>query len=300
MSEAALARPTVTPAASRRPRLDADDPTPALNDLTWTQRLRGYVRLGAFIIVTLLFIPFQWVFVKLRLPFRKSIPFRFHRLSCRILGIRVTVTGQIEEGGGIIIASNHVSWLDILTVSSVGPISFIAKKQVGTWPFFGLLARLQETIFVERERRQKTAEQRDVIKERLAKGDVIVLFPEGTSSDGNRVLPFKSALLSAAEGKIKDERTGEEKAIRVQPMSVAYTKIQGLPMNRDYRPFFAWYGDMDLVPHLWDAVRLGPIDCEITLHPSMTVESVGSRKAMTVACEKAVTDSLVKALAGRG
>ena len=294
MSEAAL-----QPAAARRPHAPGWDDEFAPNELTFMQKVRGYVRLTAFVLLTLFAIPFQWVLVKLKLPGRKAIPFRFHRVVCWILGLRVKVTGAIEPGGGVLIASNHISWLDIVTISSVGPISLIAKKQVDTWPFFGLLARLQETVYVERERRAKTAEQRDVIKERLGAGDNIVLFPEGTSSDGNRVLPFKSALLSAAEGKIKDGKGGE-KAIRVQPMSVAYTKIQGLPMNREYRPFVAWYGDMDLVPHLWELFRIGPIDCEITLYPSMTVEEVGGRKALTQKCEAIISASLARSLAGRG
>lgn len=293
MSQAAL------PLPGRRPRLDAADITPALNELTRMQRVRGVVRLIGFVILTLFVIPVQWLFVKLRLPWRKAIPFRYHRLVARIMGMRVKVTGAIEPGGGILIASNHISWIDIVSISTVGPISLIAKKQVDTWPFFGLLARLQETVYVERERRAKTAEQRDVIKDRLSDGDNIVLFPEGTSSDGNRVLPFKSALLSAAEGKIKG-KDGIEKPIRVQPMSVAYTKLQGLPMNRDYRPFFAWYGDMDLIPHLLEAFSLGAIDCEITIHPPMTVEQMGSRKALTMACERIISDSLSRSLAGRG
>ncbi|MCC6918186.1 MAG: 1-acyl-sn-glycerol-3-phosphate acyltransferase [Alphaproteobacteria bacterium] len=293
MSEAALS------ASGRRPRLDVDGVTPALNELTRMQKARGILRLVGFVLLTLLVIPVQWVFVKLKLPLRKSIPFRYHRIVARIMGMRVRVTGAIEGGGGVLVASNHISWLDIVSISTVGPISLIAKKQVDTWPFFGLLARLQETVYVERERRAKTAEQRDVIKDRLGQGDTIVLFPEGTSSDGNRVLPFKSALLSAAEGRIKD-RKGGEKAIRVQPMSVAYTKIQGLPMNRDYRPFVAWYGDMDLIPHLLELFSLGAIDCEITVHPSMTVEQMGSRKALTVECERIISESLSRSLAGRG
>jgi 1-acyl-sn-glycerol-3-phosphate acyltransferase len=293
VSQAAL------PAAGRRPRLDAGDVTPELNELTRMQRTRGIVRLTGFVLLTLVIIPIQYLLVKLRLPLRKSIPFRYHRMVARIMGMRVKVTGAIEGGGGILVASNHISWLDIVSISTVGPISLIAKKQVDTWPFFGLLARLQETVYVDRERRAKTAEQRDVIKERLADGDTIVLFPEGTSSDGNHVLPFKSALLSAAEGRIRG-KDGVEKPIRVQPMSVAYTKLQGLPMNRDYRPFFAWYGDMDLVPHLLEAFSLGAIDCEITIHPSMTVEQMGSRKALTLACERIISDSLSRSLAGRG
>ncbi len=284
--------------AGRRPHLDADRELPLLNEMTRTQYARGVVRLTLFVLLVLLILPIQWVLMRLNFG-AKVLPFRIHRLFCRIFGIKVHVTGAIEPGGGVLIASNHVSWIDILTISSVGPISFIAKSEVNTWPGFGLLARLQQTIYVARDRRSKTAEQRDEIKERLGQGDTIVLFPEGTSSDGNRVLTFKSALMSAAEGTIPDGKGGE-KPIRVQPMSVAYTKLYGLPMNRAYRPFYAWYGDMDLVPHLWDMARLGPFECEITIHPSMTVADVGSRKALAAKCEALVSESLTKALVGRG
>ncbi|BCW86958.1 hypothetical protein sos41_00840 [Alphaproteobacteria bacterium SO-S41] len=294
MSEAALTTPEI-----RRPRAPEWDDAPPLNALTFMQKLRGYVRLTGFVLLTLAIIPFQWVLVKLKLPGRKTIPHLYHRIVARLIGMRVKITGAIESGGGVLIASNHISWLDIISVSNVGPISLIAKKQVDGWFFFGLLARLQETVYVERERRTKTAEQRDVIKDRLALGDTIVLFPEGTSSDGNRVLPFKSALLSVAEGNLKLP-DGTEKAIRVQPMSIAYTRIQGLPMNREYRPFAAWYGDMDLIPHFVELFRIGPMDCEITVFPSMTVEEVGSRKALTQKCEAIISESLAKALAGRG
>lgn len=284
--------------AGRRPHLDADRELPLLNEMTRMQTARGVVRLTGFVLVVLLILPVQWVLMKLNFG-AKVLPFRIHRLFCRIFGIKVHVKGAIEPGGGVLIAANHSSWIDILTISSVGPLSFIAKSEVNTWPGFGLLARLQQTIYVARDRRSKTAEQRDEIKERLGRGDTIVLFPEGTSSDGNRVLTFKSALMSAAEGTIPNGKGGE-KAIRVQPMSVAYTKLYAMPMNRPYRPFYAWYGDMDLVPHLWDMARLGPFECEITIHPPMTVADVGSRKALAAKCEELVSDSLVRSLTGRG
>lgn len=282
----------------RRAHLDADRDLPRLTEMTRMQTARGYVRLTLFVLTVLVVLPFQWVLLKTGLA-PKLLPFRVHRIFCRIFGIKVHVTGAIAPGGGVLIASNHNSWIDILTISSVGPLSFIAKSEVNTWPGFGLLARLQQTIYVARDRRSKTAEQRDEIKERLGKGDTIVLFPEGTSSDGNRVLTFKSALMSAAEGTISDGKGGQ-KPIRVQPMSVAYTKLYGMPMNRAYRPFYAWYGDMDLVPHLWDMARLGPFECEITIHPPITVTEIGSRKALAAKCEALVSDSLTKALVGRG
>lgn len=304
MSQAALTAPALadtparTEAPGRRPHADADRPLPQLNEMTRMQTARGVVRLTMFVLVVLLILPFQWALMRLNFG-AKVLPFRIHRLFCRIFGIKVHVKGAIAPGGGVLIAANHSSWIDILTISSVGPLSFIAKSEVNTWPGFGLLARLQQTIYVARNRRSKTAEQRDEIKERLGKGDTIVLFPEGTSSDGNRVLTFKSALMSAAEGVIPDGQGGE-KAIRVQPMSIAYTKLYGLPMNRAYRPFYAWYGDMDLVPHLWDMARLGPFECEITIHDPVTVAEIGSRKALAAKCEALVSESLARSLAGRG
>jgi 1-acyl-sn-glycerol-3-phosphate acyltransferase len=302
VSQAALPalplEPTALAKAGRRPHADADRDFPQLNEMTRMQTARGWFRVTLFITSILIVLPFQFILVKLNLG-PKIIPFRFHRWLLRVFGIKVKVTGAIEPGGGVLIAANHSSWIDIITISSVGPISFIAKSEVDTWPGFGMLARLQKTIYVARNRRSKTAEQRDEIKERLAGGDTIVLFPEGTSSDGNRVLNFKSALMSAAEGGIPDGKGGE-KPIRVQPVSIAYTKLHGLPMNRAYRPFYAWYGDMDLVPHLWDMARLGPFDCEITIHPSMTVTEVGSRKALAAKCEALVSESLVRSLTGRG
>jgi 1-acyl-sn-glycerol-3-phosphate acyltransferase len=303
MSQAALPAlpldaPAVAAVSGRRPHADADREMPLLNEMTRMQTARGVFRLTIFVLSILLVLPFQYVLMRLNFG-AKIIPFRFHRWLLRVFGIRVKVSGAIEPGGGVLIAANHSSWIDILTVSSIGPISFIAKSEVNTWPGFGLLARLQQTIYVARDRRSKTAEQRDEIKERLAGGDTIVLFPEGTSSDGNRVLTFKSALMSAAEGTIPDGKGGE-RPIRVQPVSIAYTRLYGLPMNRAYRPFYAWYGDMDLVPHLWDMARLGPFNCEITIHPSMTVADVGSRKALAAKCEALVSESLVRSLTGRG
>lgn len=303
MSQAALApfltAPAATPAATaaRRARLE-DDPQIKLNAPTRLQKARGAMRVTGFVVLILLGMPVQWVLLKTRVG-RKILPFRFHRLMAKVLGIRVTVKGTIAEGGGVLIAANHTSWLDIVAISTVGPVSFVAKSQVGTWPVFATLAKLQETILVVREKRSKTAEHRDTITGRLALGDNIVLFPEGTSSDGNRVLPFKSALMSAAEGDVP-QKDGSLQPIRVQPMSVAYTKLQGIPMGRTYRPFFAWYGDMDLIPHLRECQRFGPIDVEITIHEPTTVKAAGSRKALAEQCEKLIRETVARSLAGRG
>lgn len=259
--------------------------------------LRAAVLLAGFIGSAVLLMPFQWVSVKLGLPAAKSIPLFFHRWLCRLVGIRVHVKGVRYDDGPCLMASNHVSWLDITVLSSVLRCSFVAKKEVGGWPFFGTLARLQQTVFVDRDRRAKVGDQRNEIYARVAKGDRLVLFPEGTSGDGNRVLPFKSALMSVAELGLGDEE--EAKPIVVQPVSVAYTRLSGLPMTRRYRPFFAWYGDMELFPHLWEAFSLGPIDVVVAFHEPVMLEGRGNRKQLAAYCGACSAEGLVRAVMGR-
>ena len=157
--------------------------------------------------------------------------------------------------GGVILTANHTGWIDIPVLSAVTPVSFVAKQEVNLWPFFGTLARLQRTVFVRRER-SKALEDRDNIRRRLSDGDALVLFPEGTSGDGNRVLPFKSSLLSAAELALGEGVEGAARHAPVQPVSVTYVGLHGVPMGRENRPLIAWYGDMELVSHLWEARAL--------------------------------------------
>jgi 1-acyl-sn-glycerol-3-phosphate acyltransferase len=258
--------------------------------------LRAFCILVVFLGVTLLLIPLQWLAVKLHLPIRRTLPRRYHRFVCRLFGVKIHAVGAPLQGG-VLMAANHTGWLDIPILSSVAPVSFVAKSEVGSWPFFGTLARLQRTIFIRREK-TKAAEARDNIKQRLLEGDMLVIFPEGTSSDGNRVLPFRSALLSAADLVIgKDLALGDVHA-PVQPVSVAYVGLHGMPMGRETRPFFAWYGDMELVPHLWEALQTGPLDVTVEFHPPMTIDEAGGRKALAARCEVLVRDGLIRALLG--
>jgi 1-acyl-sn-glycerol-3-phosphate acyltransferase len=182
-----------------------------------------------------------------------------------------------------------VSWLDIVILSSVAPVSFIARHDVNAWPFFGSLARLQRTVFVDRERRLSTGASRDEMRERLAAGDMLVLFAEGTSGDGTRVLPFKSTFFAAAENS----------GVAIQPLSVVYTGHRNAPMPRHLRPLYAWYGDMDLPPHLWAALAHGPIEVKIICHAALSMADHGSRKILAKQAEEAVRQGLVDTLHGR-
>lgn len=264
-----------------------------------TAKLRAAVLLTGFIGSAVLTMPFQAACLRLRLKAARRIPNLYHRYLCWLLGIRVTVKGEPLRSGASLIAANHTSWLDIPVLSSVAPASFVAKSEVAGWPFFGTLAKLQQTVFVERERRTRTVHSRNEIHSRIAAGDTLILFPEGTSSDGNRVLPFKSALMSVAQLAIVNSAEEREDDLVVQPVSVAYVKLHGLPMGRRYRPYFAWYGDMELFPHLWEAFSLGPIDVVVEYHQPVTIRHVGNRKALAAYCEARCAEGLARALAGR-
>ena len=260
--------------------------------------LRAAFLVFCFVAMTLLLIPVQWLAVKLRAPAARAIPLIYHRALCRLIGIRMTARGVPEEVRPVLMVANHTSWLDIPILSAQARLSFIAKNEVNDWPFFGLLAQLQRTVFIARGKRSDTQKQRDEILGRLGNGDTLVLFPEGTSSDGNRVLTFNSALFSVAEGELRTSG-GKMRPVTVQPVSIAYTRLHGLPLGRRLRPLFAWYGDMSLVPHLWEAFGAGPLDVQIQFHPPVSIRSFASRKALARHCESVIADSMTLALAGR-
>ena len=248
-------------------------------------------RLAIYLAFTLLLMPVQAFGLALRRPWTASLPRFYHRGCCRILGLRVRRIGRPTKSRPVLFAANHISYLDITVFGSLIAGSFIAKNEVAGWPLFGWLARLQRSVFIDR-RVRSTAHQRDTIAGRLAAKEALILFPEGTSGDGNRVLPFKSALFSAAD----QSATGP---VTVQPVSIAYTRLDGMPIGRRLRPLFAWYGAMTIAPHLWTLVGLGTIEIVVEFHPSTTLADCGSRKALARYCQERVAGGLANAVSGR-
>ncbi len=253
----------------------------------------GGLRLALYLAWTLLLIPAQAVAVALKLPARHCIPVFYHRVCARIIGFDVVVRGERVAQGPVLFVSNHSSYLDITVLGSVIPGSFVAKSEVAGWPFFGLLAKLQRTVFVERKARAGVERQRDELGARLDAGDSLILFPEGTSSDGNRTLPFKTALFAVAARRIDD------KPLTVQPVSITPTRLDGIPMGIAFRPYYAWYGDMDLAPHLWTVFTLGRMTVEVEFHPPVTIDGFSSRKALADHCQRAVSGGVARAVSGR-
>lgn len=249
-------------------------------------------RLLAYAGLTLALMPVQLLAVAFRWPLRKRLPFWYHGRTCRLLGIRIDRLGQPSRRHPTLYVANHVSYLDIEVLGSILKASFVAKAEVAAWPFFSWLAKLQETVFVER-RVHRAAEHRDEMSRRLEAGDDLILFPEGTSGDGNGILAFKSALFSVAE------RRPHDQPLTVQPVSIAYTRLDGLPLGRYLRPFFAWYGDMELGNHLWHAISLGRVTVVVEFHEPVTLDQFGSRKALSDYCYDVVARGVAAALSGR-
>jgi 1-acyl-sn-glycerol-3-phosphate acyltransferase len=243
-------------------------------------------------VVALTLIPLQWLSVCFNIGDKAFLPRLFHRAVRRIVGFKIVQTGAIATDRPLLFAINHSSWLDITVFGGMTPVAYVAKQEVASWPVFGLFARLQRTVFIERTR-QRTAGHRDEMLRRLDAGERIGLFPEGTSSDGNRVLPFKSAFFAVAE-----HRT-EGKPLPVQPVSIAYVGLNGLPIGRDGRPTFAWYADMDLAPHLWGVLSAGPFTVSVQFHPVVTIDEFASRKELARYCEDTVAKGVSDALSGR-
>ncbi len=252
----------------------------------------GVLRLALYGAVTLVLAPVQVVILLLLPRLWWLLPRLYHQLCCRIMGLKVRVIGAPSKTRPTLFVSNHVSYLDIPVMGSILPVSFVAKVEVSQWPGYGLLAKLQRTVFVDR-RRHTTHKQRDSLQARLAAGDPLVLFPEGTSNDGNRILPFRSALLSVAEA------APTERPLVIQPLSIAYTSINGLPMGWGLRPLVAWYGGMELGGHLWRFSRLGRVEVVLQFHDPVQVSDFTSRKDLTRHCAEAVARGVDRALGGR-
>jgi len=247
-----------------------------------------------FFTTTPLLLLLPWTLGKLGLPGWGFIASNYYRVLCTLLRIRVHVNGTPMHDRAVLYVSNHVSWADILVIGSLAPVAFVAKREVASWPLVGIAAKLQRTVFVDRTRRHQAGEAVADIVKRLKDGVSVVLFAEGTSSDGNRVLPFRSALLGAVE-----EASTHAGNTLIQPMSISYTGLHGIPMGRQHRPLVAWYGDLDFLPHIKAFIELGAVDAVVSYGEAVPADVEIDRKAMTTRLESSVRGLLASALRGR-
>ncbi|MFK7792852.1 MAG: lysophospholipid acyltransferase family protein [Devosiaceae bacterium] len=254
--------------------------------------VRAGFKMIPLIIILLLLLPFQWLANLVGLKqVATRLPIAFHWVALRCMGVRIHQEGANLAKGPVVLAGNHVSWLDIVMIGASGRFRFISKDDVADWPVFGTLARLQNTLFVSRTRKTDTGKMTDDMRQALADGDRLVLFAEGTTSDGGQVLPFRPALLGALVGNAKD--------IMVQPFTIAYVRRDGLPISRGQRATLGWYGDLDLLPSLLDIIHGGPLDVSFILGEPKNVSELGGRKPAALHLETEVRKTLATKLRGR-
>lgn len=247
--------------------------------------IRAALRLAVYLLFTFGCMPVQFWALRFRPAFAKTFPVWYHRKCLKLFGIKVEQVGAPTAQRPCLFVANHCSYLDIPVVTSLMPISFVAKAEVAGWPLFGWLAKLQQTLFIDR-RLSKVGQGQSALAARLKAGDNLMLFPEGTSSDGTRVLPFRRALLQTALDQ------ASELALAIQPVSIVCVGMEGLPADRSARQFYAWFGDMSLAPHLWAYCHLHSSVVRVTFHAPIDVSRIGSREALAEQAEAVVAQGL--------
>jgi 1-acyl-sn-glycerol-3-phosphate acyltransferase len=274
-------RPTMLPAVERQPGFFLGLPHGREGWLV-ARRVRVVRRGLAILLWTVPAMLIQAVC--LMVPGRARVTFArvYWRVFAALMGIEVRVVGtpvvQVD-GRRVVYVSNHSSWVDIPVVGGVLEGRFVAKAEVAGWPVISTIARLGRTVFVSRAR-VSAGRERDEMRAVLAAGDNLILFPEGTSSDGSRVLAFRTSFFALAEAR------GEEDAASmplIQPVSVVYDRLGGLPAGRASRPVFAWYGDMDIASHFWRLAQHIGLRATVLVHAPVDPRQFADRKALSAA-----------------
>lgn len=261
---------------------------PALRGPRPAEAVRAVLRGTTLFVVTY----FGIVFVLIFNLIERLVPLGVaHRITCLwgriclwVCGVRLNRVGTPMKTGGAVVA-NHAGWIDIFTLLAADRVYFVAKSEVSGWPLIGWLSRQIGTVYIDR-RRVSAKRQQERLHERLARGDRLCVFPEGTSTDGRRVLPFRTTLFSVF-------MTPELKPdLRVQPVSLVYHAPDGLPEE-----FYGWWGGMGLGRHLWHvfAMSSGGV-VEVIHHPPLDAADFADRKELAAACEARVRDGVERGL----
>ncbi|MDV7339565.1 lysophospholipid acyltransferase family protein [Terasakiella sp. A23] len=251
---------------------------------------RGIIRAILFLSWTLLLVPPYLVLFMLGRWIRRPFVSLWHRGVCAIIGMKVNQHGTPYEGQRVLLAGNHISYLDIPLLASCYDITFVAKADVASWPLFGFLARIAQTAFIERKP-SKAREQKIQLQQRIMDGERLMIFPEGTSSKGESVLPFKSSLFEM----IMEDHIRTDCAI--QPVTISFNKkADGDILSSQERDSFAWYGDMTLLPHLWHVFCIKGAEVDIIFHAPAMAHDFADRKEASAWAETRVGNGLASLL----
>lgn len=206
----------------------------------------------------------------------------FH-VGSLLWGVRVTRIGTISRNRPLLIVSNHFSYLDVFALGGILPVRFTPKSEIASWPGIGFMCKITGCLFIDR-RPSRTLDNKRKLDESCRNGDIISLFPEGTTNDGTDVLPFKSSFFSLAE----------QAPLTVQPLTVLYTALGGQPIGDAERPQVGWYGDASFFPHLLHYLKQKNVDVTLIFHDPVDASAFASRKELAARCQRIIAESIQK------
>lgn len=263
--------------------------------LRYFASVRLLVRLILFVIGLTILVPLIKIFMPFKRAWAHHVCRWVHSYSSWCFNVGISHTG-VPIGNSsrepVLYVSNHISWVDIVVIGSIVKGCFVAKSELEDWPVFGPLADLQRTIYVKREERHRAGDQKNTIADRLSSGDNVILFPEGTSGLGNGVLPFKTSLFGLTD----DPRLAN---LILQPITISYTHLNGLPLLRAQRALIAWVGDMGFGAHAAQLLIQTSMNSLVQFHPPVRRSSFTNRKLLSAACEQVISNGLQLANSGR-
>lgn len=251
--------------------------------------LRSLFFIFCYVPFLIVFVPLQFIISRLGLSWN-FIPRWFHWFGCTFLAMKVKVIGEPSHDRATLIVSNHISWTDIIAVGSKADVTFVAKSEIRNWFFVGFMASLQRTLFVDRKRRGDTHRASREMGKRMASGGAVLLFAEGQSDLGTHVLPFRSALIGAAQHAMEEAGAGE---VMIQPLTIAYTKLQGLPVGRTDRSFIAWIKSKSVKQNIREILTGGTREVTLAFGTPRPLTAGTDRKALAKQTENEVRRMLV-------
>ena len=222
---------------------------------------------------------------------RKNLIKLWSLLLLKIFNINLIVNHDLKKilaKKNYLIVSNHISWLDIFVINTAHPVTFVAKQSISEWPILNWLVKASETIFIDRKISSLKIQESKIIKH-LNKKKNLVIFPEGTSSDGNEVLPFKSSLFNIFEKNLNAK-------ISIQTITIIYKKINGIAMNRIDRKNITWHSNMDLIPNIFNVLKKLSIEVEIIFNKEFLPNKGYDRKKLALHCWEKISYNLTNSL----
>ena len=180
----------------------------------------------------------------------------------------MSLLGKPSNLKPLVLVGNHCSYLDIIILSSLLPVCFVAKSEIKKWFFFGFLAKIQNSIFIDRNS-LRALDSFKKVSDSLSSKFSVIIFPEGTTNNGKKILKFRTSLFKVFE---------DNPTLRLQNFSLCYTHINNMPLDNRLRPTIAWYGGMNMITHLGKFLNLSSVDAKLVFHPVFSTNGINRKQ----------------------